>query len=89
MKIFKFQIPLSDVVTIEMQENAKILSVQAQNEKPYMWALVDPPARLVKRKFRFAGTGHEITHDSGKLLFIGTFQMHGGSLVFHIFEILE
>jgi hypothetical protein len=31
------------------------------------------------------GTGHDMPDDPGQ--YVGTFQMHGGALVFHLFEV--
>lgn len=70
---------------IEMPIGAKILDVQEQFDKPYMWALVDKFAPKESRTFMCYGTGHNIPDDPGE--YIGTFQMHGGGLVFHLFEV--
>lgn len=72
-----------------LPEGAKILDVQIQFDKPCLWALVNPENKLVKRKFRFAGTGHDITENPENLEFISTFQISGGRGIFHIFEIKE
>jgi len=53
---------------------------------PQLWAYVDPTEPRVTRKFRIIGTGHPIATDPGD--YIGTFQMGGGALVFHVFESL-
>jgi hypothetical protein len=87
LQIFKYEIPIDDYFEIEMPENAKILSVQMQMEMPHIWALVDPTNFKNFRKFRLAGTGHPINHPVEQLDFIGAFQMHAGSLIFHLFEV--
>ena len=69
---------------IEMPIGAEILTVQEQYGRCCLWALVDPSANKVKRKFLVYGTGHPITEENGK--YIGTFQLHNGRLVFHVFE---
>ena len=69
---------------IDMPWGAEILCIQAQNDVACMWALVDPTARTIKRKFSVYGTGQVIPEVPGK--YLGTFQLHGGSLVFHVFE---
>jgi hypothetical protein len=45
---------------------------------------VDPKGPLRPRRFRVAGTGHELEPYVDR--YIGTFQMLGGTLVFHVFE---
>lgn len=88
MKIFKYKASLFDSFILEMPEGAKILSVQTQNNIPFIWALVNPSAPLRKRTFRLAGTGHEIRETLKQLDFIDTFQMADGRLVFHVFEVV-
>lgn len=85
--VWKFPIPTDDIVNIEMPQGAKVLHVDEQHGTPTMWALVDPNRKTTIRTFRFAGTGHPID-DGHADKFIGTFLLRGGSLVFHIFEIL-
>lgn len=77
-----------DEFTLEMQRGAQVLSVQVQDGVPRMWAIVDPGAATETRHFRLVGTGHTI-NDTEELRFIGTFQIHGGELVFHLFERVE
>lgn len=74
-----------DEFTVDMPRGGKVLSVAAQRDRVQMWALVDPGAAKETRRFRLAGTGHALSCPE-ELRFIGTFQMHGGSLVFHLFE---
>lgn len=51
-----------------------------------MWALIpDTNAEIVQeRTFSIYGTGHEHESISGE--YVGTFQLQGGALVFHVFE---
>lgn len=84
--IWKFEIT-PNVNYIMMPIGAEILSVQTQNENPCIWALVEPDNGKEERYFDVFGTGHEVYCDMGvDRKFIGTFQMQGGSLVFHLFE---
>ena len=83
-KVYKYVLPMYDDVAIELPQGAKILKVDTQESVPCIWALVDPDAPLEMRKFRVVGTGHPIEEKG--LEFIGTFQMYGGELVFHLFE---
>ena len=86
MKIFKYLILPSNVKQkIMMPMNAEVLSFQMQNQQLYIWALVDPDNEMEGRLFCVFGTGHEIVLD-GEEKYIGTAQMMGGSLVWHLFE---
>lgn len=70
---------------IGMHKGAMILSLQVQGETPCIWALTDTEAPMEKRTFQTFGTGHDMPDNPGE--FIGTYQVHGGTFVFHVFEI--
>lgn len=86
--IWKFPLKSEDYQRIKMPFGAEILSVQTQNETPCIWALVNPQENEIEeRRFELFGTGHFIQCDDDKnRKFIGTFQLGGGALVFHLFE---
>jgi hypothetical protein len=67
----------------QMPRGAKPLAVQMQGNEPMLWALVDPTAPLNWCEVYCYGTGHDIPDDPGE--YVGTFQMAGGSLVWHAF----
>lgn len=83
--IFKY--PVSQLFDIDIPKDAEILVVQAQRGKPEMWVLLDSDASTIKRKFIMIGTGHPMKDTYNKESYIGTFQMFGGDLVFHLFEV--
>lgn len=73
--------------TIALPAGARLIAVQAQRNVPQLWAMVDPDAPREARHFAIVGTGHAFNSivDNGN--YLGTFQMHGGALVFHAFEV--
>ena len=82
--IYKYQFQIADEFSIEMPFEAIILHVDVQGGVPCIWAMVDPDAEKVQRKFRIIGTGRR--HES-TLAFkphIATFQMP--PYVWHLFE---
>lgn len=83
MVVYKYELPLEDMVRIEMPVGAEVLTVQTQHGVPQIWALVRP-GRTEVRRFRVAGTGHNISVAGP---YVGTFQLHGGGLVFHVFDL--
>ena len=85
MRIWKFELAITDLQTVLMPKGAKLLDVQVQNERCCLWALCDENAPKVERRIAIYGTGYQVLGDT--LEYIGTFQMQGGSLVFHAFEI--
>ena len=68
---------------LELPGGAEILKADMQNGMPVIWAIVDPAMSNVERRFRLAGTGHEI--NSAGLRYIDTF--FAGGLVMHLFEL--
>lgn len=85
MTIWKFPINITDRQTVMMPARAKILTVQVQYGAAYLWAQVDE--KLVteeERGIEVFGTGHPMNDEERR--YIGSIQLHGGGLVFHIFE---
>jgi hypothetical protein len=89
MRIYKYPIgprAISDHVAIEMPKGARVICVQVQREVPCLWASVNPDEKMTEaRHFRIVGTGHD--YEAGAMSrYVGTFQLEGGALVFHLFE---
>lgn len=84
MTIWKFPLKVKDVQQIEMPQGTRLLSVQVQRGIPCLWALVDEQAPREKRLIVTYETGHYV-HD-GTRAFVGTYQIDGGELVFHVFD---
>jgi hypothetical protein len=83
LMVYKYPIPIEDNFFLLLPADAAILTVQVQGEQPCIWAMVNPEAELRERRFRLAGTGRPIGYG---MSYIGTFQLYGGALVFHLFE---
>jgi hypothetical protein len=84
--IYKYQIEVTDEQTLTLPINAQILAVQTQWDSPCIWAMIDPKEKQMEQvTIRIWGTGHPIA-DSESLTYLGTFQMLGGQLVFHVFR---
>lgn len=85
--IWKYPLRVTDLQAIEMPKGAQVLTAQTQNGSVCIWALVDPSEATEKRAFAVIGTGHPI-EQAEQLRYVSTFQIHGGSLVFHVFEVI-
>ncbi len=83
-QVWKFPLPILDVVDLTVPEGAVPLCVQVQDDIPCLWARVDPDARVGAMRLRIAGTGHYLEQNVGD--YIDSFQMHGGALVLHVFR---
>jgi len=86
--IYKYDIPPVDSCKVSMPVGAEILTIQAQKDRPCIWALVDPKEeKRDVRVFEVYGTGHSMRCDMGiDRNYIGTYQLREGDLVFHLFE---
>ena len=82
--IFKYPVQIADEFIIDMPQGAEILTVQAQNGLPYIWALVDDTALLKPYQFAVIGTGNPMP--SYPVGYLGTVRL--GPFVWHIFEMV-
>lgn len=82
--IHKFALEPVGLQSVAINEGAQLLTAQMQHGLPQLWAWVDPskPARLIH--VSVVGTGHGF-EDDDRWRYLSTIQLHGGSLVFHVF----
>lgn len=73
--------------TLDMKEGAEILTVQLQDGKACVWAVVDPKAPVVARTLAIVGTGRRMPE--GEVDYINTFQLVDMGLVWHLFDLGE
>jgi hypothetical protein len=93
--IYKYRVPINDVVTINLPLDAKILHVNSQNDGQKgddtidVWALVDTDfVGKLPKHIRIVGTGHPIEKEL-VLQYVNTFTMLDRNLWFHAFEIIK
>lgn len=84
--IWKYPLRVKDTQLVAMPKGARILSVGVQTDTICLWAMVDDrEGETVYRRILIVGTGNPVFEaEDGK--FIGTVQLYGGRLVFHVFE---
>jgi hypothetical protein len=87
-QVWKYPITPTERQSLKMPDGAEILDVQVQRGSTCLWALVDGERPKVTRHFVMVGTGHEIPEQDYGVwrVYVGTFQLAGGDLVFHLFE---
>jgi len=88
--IWKYSLQLTDRQAIVMPIGSKILSAQDQHGTLTLWVLVNTDSPTIRRFVAVHGTGHEIADnefENGR--YIGSVQMHGGSLVWHVVDLGE
>lgn len=86
-RIYKYPIPVANEFVVAMPLGAEVLHVGVQDERPHLWALVDPDQPSRDYRFRMHGTGHPVEDVITGGMHIGTFMLGGGSFVGHIFQI--
>ncbi|KKN53490.1 hypothetical protein LCGC14_0601870 [marine sediment metagenome] len=90
MKIFKYELKITDYQSLYLFEGAKILHIAEQDGKLFLWALVNPVAKHSWTvKIRIVGKGDSFNDIEEFPDFLGTAIMRSGSLVFHVFANLE
>ena len=90
MKVFKYSLELnSRYQRFLMPKGAQILTAQRQGTDPCIWALVDEKAPQDFRMFRIYPTGYVLDELVGETYkYLGTIQYEGGSLIYHLFEVV-
>jgi len=73
--IYKYPLKVTDRQDVELFQDCDILSIQRQNEKPYMWVMHDTSKPVMRVTIRCIGTGQPIDKQDHQLLkFISTVQ---------------
>lgn len=80
--VWKTVLNVADIQDIEVPIGSIFLTAREQREELCVWYRCDPFAPKVSIRIAIIGTGHSAPDDG---LYIGTGQLHGGSLVFHVF----
>lgn len=78
-------------IATELPKGAKILHVNAQRDKIFIWAIIDDQEEETEtRHFLIRGTGVEIPEEAvDKIQYLGTVIMFEGDAILHIFEVEE
>jgi hypothetical protein len=84
--IHKYKLEIDDTQIIKTPKDAHFIYAAVQRNEIYVWARVDTATEDVHRKILIFGTGHLMPEDIDDLDYIGSVQMAGGSLVWHIYE---
>lgn len=90
-QIWKFPLKTIQEQTIKMPSEFEFLALQVQNNRPCIWCVVNPsPEEVEDVTFYTLGTGHNISKEvQDNSFYIGTYQLDGGGLVFHVFQKFE
>lgn len=84
LTVWKTVLKPEDEQDVELPKGAEILCAREQSDAICIWYRCDPDARKQKRKIAICGTGHPAP---GHGRFLGSASLHGGRLMFHVFEL--
>ena len=82
--IWKAILKPTDVQQIMAPDGAEMLCAREQHEQICVWFRCDPLARLEPRTLAIVGTGNPAPDEEGR--YLGSASLHGGQLMFHVFE---
>ena len=87
MTIYKYPLSVTGSQIIELPRGATILTAQVQGEMLCLWAEIDENQEDTdERIIGVFGTGHPMGNTPRR--YINTTQADGGSLIWHVFELL-
>lgn len=84
-EVWKFELPTRGEVLLSMPANATTLTVQLQDDRPVLWALVAPMNAEVTRLISVVPTGVALPEGG---TYVGTFQVKVSRRVWvgHVFD---
>ena len=84
--IHKYRIDITREQEVLMPIGSTILSAENQDRCLCVWAMADPDAPPVTRRFLVIGTGHRFESGViGGFQFVGTVLFDDGEFVWHVF----
>ena len=88
-RIFKYELQIADSQKIKTHTCFEPISIEMQNQKPVMYAIVDDETPVQKVVLRTYGTGFQLDDYETRDNYIGTYMLIGGDLVYHVFKHIE
>ena len=85
-RIFKYELLVADIQTIDTHTYFEPLSIEMQNEKPVLYAIIDDETPKQNVVLRTYGTGVQLDDYETRDHYIGTYMLMGGDLVYHVFK---
>ena len=82
--IWKAELQPADVQQVMVPMGAEMLCAREQFDKICVWYRCDPSAAKEPRTIAIVGTGNPAPGAEGR--YLGTASLHGGNLMFHVFE---
>lgn len=83
--IYKYPLEFTNTQPFVLPLGSKILTVQMQNDKPFIWVLFNNAVTQTEvRELTVVGTGYEFNLSTPGDKYVGTFQEN--SFVWHLFE---
>jgi len=87
--VWKYRVPQMNVFTLQLPEGYQILDVQQQDDRAFLWVLVDPKTEPKPVKFVAFGTGYVPPDSTNAFDHVKTLQSrdhYGESVIVHLFR---
>lgn len=86
--IHKYPLEIAQPTKIHIRKGTQILSIQAQQERPFIFALINPNGEddLQLRTFISLPVGKPLPASPHIWVYMGTYQLSNGKQVYHVFE---
>lgn len=90
-RIYKYDLEITGQQFVEMPIANEILTIQNQTGIPRIWAIVNLDSPTTKICIEMFGTGQKLPDIDGMIgrKYLGTFQLMGGGLVYHVFKRIQ
>ena len=84
--VLEFPIAIVAKQIIVMPAGARVIALDVKNDRPFMWALIDPSAPVVERTFVTFATGQQFDEREIACNYRGTYVLRDGT-VGHVVEL--
>ena len=84
--INQYPLNISEVQMIRMPAGSKILSVEAHEDRPVLWAMANGKNKEENRYIYCYGTGYKFENENDSLEYLNTIRIRNGMLILHFFE---
>ncbi len=81
--MYKYPLDAKPLQRLAVPKGAMLRAVQVQDGVPTIWAEIEPTAETVIKEIRTYATGEPM--DDHWRYYLGTYQLDGGQLVFHVY----
>jgi hypothetical protein len=83
--IYKYPLESTDKQTIYIPHSSKFLTLKMQYNNPCLWFEVNSKNAKLPATIFTVGTGHDMRDVPENSIYLGTYQLLNGSIIFHVY----